>query len=115
VVSYTDQKNIPAVLRDAIKQKLGYLVPPKGDFDATDVIVTGHIRRLIFIWAQGNRWIIATEHGGFAYNDPILVYEVDPNGRRATLVAERIASPKTVCSTAEELLIQKANAAPHSP
>lgn len=100
------------MLRDAVKQKLGYLVPPKTAFDATDVIMTGQNWRLIFIWARGNVWVVATEHGGLGDNDPILAYGVDPNGQRATLVAERIASPNTVCSTAGELLNQKATVAP---
>ena len=110
VVSYSDQKDIPVVLRDAVKQKLGYLVPPKAEFDSTDVVVTGQSRRLIFIWTRSNVWVVATEHGGRGYNDPILAYTVDQNGQQVTLVAERITYPNTVCSTARELLNQKATA-----
>jgi hypothetical protein len=110
VVSYSDQKDIPVVLRNAVKQKLGYLVPPRPEFDATDVVVTGQNRRLIFIWTRSNVWVVATEHGGRGYNDPILAYTVDQSGKRITLAAERIASPNTVCSTARELLSPKATA-----
>ena len=66
----TRQDSLPRALRDAMKQKLGELVSPSSPFDATDVVQTGHNRRLIFIWSRGNRWVIATEHGGRGYNDP---------------------------------------------
>ncbi len=104
VTSYSDEKPIPAALREALKQKIGDLVLPGAAFDSTDWVTTGHSRRLIFIWARGNRWIVATEHGGRAYNDPIFAYEISPNGQRANLIGERIAGPKFVCATAEELL-----------
>jgi hypothetical protein len=104
-VQATDkQDGTPSALRAALKQKLGDMVPPKAPFDATDVVWTGHNRRLIFIWNLADRWIIATEHGGRGYNDPIFVYTVSPDGQKATLLAERIAFPNSVCSVAEELL-----------
>lgn len=112
VAPYSDQKDMPVALRDAVKQKLGELVPPNSPFDATDVATTGHNRRLIFIWARGYRWVVATEHGGRGYNDPIFGYEVSPNGQQATLIAERTAVPSSVCLTAEELLNQRAANAP---
>lgn len=112
VAFYSDQKDMPVALRDAVKQKLGKLVPPNSPFDATDVVITGHNRRLIFIWARGYRWVVATEHGGRGYNDPILGYEVSPNGQQATLIAERIAGPTSVCLTAEKLLNEPAATAP---
>jgi hypothetical protein len=93
----------PALLR-ALKQRVGELVPPGERFDATDVVVTGRDRRLIFIWTVGTRWIVATEHGGLGYNDPIFAYDLSQDGRDATLMAERIAFPHSVCSTASELL-----------
>jgi len=104
VVAHTKEKDMPAALREAIKQKLGYLVPPSVPFDATDVVMTGHNRRLIFIWVRGSMWVVATEHGGRGYNDPILAYQLDPKGLQVKLLAERIAVTNTVCSTAEELL-----------
>jgi hypothetical protein len=88
----------------ALKQRLGDLAPPGSEIDVSDVVVTGRNRRLIFVWTRGDRWIIATEHGGLAYNDPILAYNLSRDGRGATLVAERIAFPNTLWSTAEGLL-----------
>jgi len=96
VVSHSDENDMPAALRDAGKQKLGYLVPPKAPFDATDVVMTGHNRRLIFIWVRGDTWVIATEHGGRGYNDPILAYTVDPKTQLVKLVAEPIAFPNSM-------------------
>jgi hypothetical protein len=110
----SDEKDMPAPLRDAVKKKLGYLAPPNVPFDATDVVTTGHNRRLIFIWARGNVWVVATEHGGRGYNDPILAYQLDPRDLKVTLIAERIAVPKTVCATSEELLNQQ-SCGTHAP
>jgi hypothetical protein len=109
--SYFDQKDMPVALRVAVKQRLGELVPPDSPFDATDVATTGHNRRLIFIWVRGTRWVVATEHGGRGYSDPIFAYEVSLNGQRARLIAERTATPNSVCLTAEELLNQRATPA----
>ena len=109
---HLDQKDIPAALRDAVKQRLGELVPTNSPFDATDVVTTGHNRRLIFFWTRGHRWVVATEHGGRGYNDPILAYDVSLDGRQASFVAERIAYPNSVCSTAEELLNRPEPATP---
>lgn len=36
---------------------------------------------------RGTRYLIATEHGGRGYNNPIYVYEVDHNGKTAALVS----------------------------
>lgn len=108
VVSYSDPKEMPVALRDLVKQKLGDLVPPDSPFDATDVVMTGHNRRLIFIWAKGNRWVVATEHGGRGYDDPIFAYEVSPKGQQVRLIAERTATPNSVCLTVEEVLNQRA-------
>jgi hypothetical protein len=102
--SYSDEKDMPAALRDAIKQKLGDIVPPDSPFDATDVVTTGHNRRLIFIWVRGTRWVVATERGGLGYSDPIFAYEVSPNGKLARLIAQRTAAPNSVCLAAQELL-----------
>jgi hypothetical protein len=112
VVSHLNEKDMPAVLRNAIKQKLGYLVPPNVPFDATDLVMTGHNRRLIFIWVRDNTWVVATEHGGIGYNDPILAYRIDPDGQQVKLLAERIAFPNTVCSIAGELLKQPSTIVP---
>lgn len=112
VTSYSDQQDMPVALRDAVKQRLGELVPPNSPFDPTDVATTGHNRRLIFIWARGYRWVVATEHGGRGYNDPIFAYEVSSHGQQATLIAERTAIPNSLCLTAEELLNQRAPGVP---
>jgi hypothetical protein len=93
----------PALLR-ALQRDVGELVPPGGRFDATDVIVTGKNRRLIFIWNMGRRWIVATEHGGYGYNNPIFAYDLSHDGRDAILLGEWIAFPRNICSTALTLL-----------
>jgi hypothetical protein len=103
VLSATLQTAPPRLVQ-ALKEKIGELVPPGAAFDATDVIVTGRNRRLIFVWNAGKRWIVATEHGGRGYHDPIFAYDLDPNAGHATLVREEVAYPETVCSIAIGLL-----------
>jgi len=66
--------------------------------------ITGHHRRLIFIWNLRTLWIVATEHGGVGYYDPIFVYELSPEGPDAIFLAEVIALPETVCPIASGLL-----------
>ena len=84
------QTGAPPVLLRALKEHVGELVRPGGKFDATDVVETGKNRRLIFVWNVGRRWIVAIEHGGYAYNDPILAYDLSRDGRSVTLSEERI-------------------------
>lgn len=92
--------DIPAALSLA----LGDIAAPGEPFDATDVVVTGQNRRVMFIWHAGSRWVVATERGGIGYNNPVLAYDLDEDGKGAIVVAERTAFPETVCSTATDLL-----------
>ncbi len=105
VHAFTD---LPAGLKQALEAKLGDMALPGQPFDATDVVTSAHpvFRRGIFVWSRGTRWIVATEHGGIAYDDPVLAYDVDADGI-ASLVAVRGAVPNTVCVTAKGLLDAK--------
>jgi hypothetical protein len=103
VTSLPLQSAPPPLLR-ALRERIGELAPPGAPFDATDVVTTGRNRRLIFVWHSGARWIIATEHGGIGYNDPIFAYDLSQDNRNATFVQERTAIPNTVCATAISLL-----------
>ena len=103
----SDFDGMPPTLRAAIKNKVGDIVSPNEPFEATDVVVPGHTRhnrRLLFAWVLGDRWVVATEHGGIGYNNPILAFNVNGDPPRAILVSEQISFPKSVCSTAEQLL-----------
>jgi hypothetical protein len=102
----TTLRSSPAALVQAVNQHIGDIVPPGAPFDATDVVTSErpHFRREIFVWHFGRRWVVATEHGGFAYSDPIFAYDLDDTARSATLVREQTALPETVCKTANELL-----------
>jgi hypothetical protein len=93
------------LLVHALTERVGEVVPVGAPFDSTDVIVTGKNRRLIFIWNRGTRWVVATEHGGRGYNDPVFAFEIDERGNKIDLVREEIAFPDSVCSTALSLLV----------
>jgi hypothetical protein len=104
VISRLD--DAPPALAQALKERLGEVVPVGAPFDSADVIRIGKNRRLIFIWNRGTRWVVATEHGGLGYNDPVFAFEVDQNnGDKVSLVREETAFPDTVCSTASSLLV----------
>lgn len=98
------ETDVPPGLRTALARDVGDIVLAGAPFDATDVVVTGRHRRLIFVWHRGSRWIVATERGGRGYSAPVFAYDVSPDGSAATPVARRIAFPSTVCATALALL-----------
>jgi hypothetical protein len=92
--------DLPTGLTKAIRGKFGEIVPPGEKFDSTDRIVTGKNRRAILVWVRDRRWVIATEHGGLGYNDPVFAFDVSADGSEAKLVAEAIAFPDSVCAIA---------------
>ncbi|CCE00680.1 hypothetical protein [Bradyrhizobium sp. STM 3809] len=96
----------PPELVRALTQRVGEIVPVGARFDATDVVFIGpgKFRRLIFIWSRNNRWVVATERGGIAYNDPIFAFEIEGDRREAVFLREEIALPGSICSTASGLL-----------
>ncbi|MBV9569942.1 MAG: hypothetical protein JO056_01715 [Alphaproteobacteria bacterium] len=102
VAVYVSVKTLPPLLAKTLQDQFGYLAEPNESFDATDVVMTGHPNRLIFVWNRGNAWLVARERGGIAYNDPIQTFALD-NGK-AKLVAERSALPNTVCSVAHAMM-----------
>jgi hypothetical protein len=104
VTSTSQMTGISPVLARVLRAHIGELGAPGTEFDATDIIVTGRSHRLIFVWAVGKRWVVATEQGGIFYSDRIYAYDLSPDGGSATLVQERMAFPDTVCSTASSLL-----------
>jgi hypothetical protein len=65
--------------------------------------MVGRNRRFAFFWKADNKWIVATEHGGLAYNNPVFLYHLGEDGRKAVLMVQKIASPKTVCTVASGL------------
>jgi len=89
--------NTPKTLRDAIQADIGDLANPGEDFNSTDVVEGGLLfKRLIFIWHSAELWIVATESGGIAYNDPIYAYRLKQG--KAILLETSIAFPNTVCA-----------------
>ena len=97
-------KQVPSVLLQTLIDNLGEIAPPIGRFDRTDVFMFGRNRRFAFFWKADDKWIVATEHGGFVYNNPIFLYDVGGDEQKAVLAAQAIASPKTLCAVASELI-----------
>jgi hypothetical protein len=97
-------KQVPSILLQAIIDNVGEIAPPMGRFDRTDVIMFGRNRRLAFFWKADNKWIVATERGGFAYNNPIFLYDLGGNEQKAVLAVQAITSPNTLCAVASDLI-----------
>jgi len=94
---------VPSILLQTLIDSVGEIAPPGGRFDRTDVMMVGRNRRLAFFWKAGNKWTVATEHGGFGYSNPLFLYHLDEGDREAVLMAQKIASPNTLCAAASEL------------
>ena len=106
VTVLTRLEDAPRSLTRKLMARVGDIVPVGAPFDATDNLRIGKTRRLIFIWNRGTRWVVATEHGGIVYNDPVFAFEIDQNDRnKVTLVREETPFPDGVCSTASSLLV----------
>jgi hypothetical protein len=97
-------KQVPSILLQTIIDNVGEIAPPMGRFDRTDVVMVGRNRRFAFFWKADNKWIVATEHGGFAYNNPIFLYDLGGDEQKAVLTAQAIAAPNTLCAVASDLL-----------
>ena len=99
-------EHVPAILLRSLRERLGQIALPGESFNATDVFWFEPVanRRFIFFWTAGRRWIIATEQGGFFYNNPIFLYELGENERKADLIAEKVVSPDTACAVASGLI-----------
>lgn len=100
-------ERVPPALMQALRNNVGEIVGPGEKFDATDVVWTGRSRRFIFVWSAGKRWIVATEHGGLGYNDPVFVYHLGEDERSAVLMAQEIAFPNNVCAVASGLTVER--------
>ncbi len=99
---------LPAAVRKALAQKTGPMAMPGQPFNVSDV-VTSETRRLpfsrgIFVWSRGTRWVVATEHGGIGYGDPVYVFDAIADHKRVVLTTSKVATPTTVCATALDLL-----------
>lgn len=99
-------EHVPSILLRSLRERLGAIALPRESFNATDVAWFENTsnRRFMFFWKADRRWIVATEQGGFAYNNPIFLYELGEDERRADLIAEKVASPSTSCAVASDLI-----------
>jgi len=98
---------LPMAVRKALAQQTGPMAQPGQPFNASDVIDSKKPLpqwRGIFVWGRGTRWVVATEHGGYGYGDPVFLFDATANGKRVALTAKTIASPATVCAKAQDLL-----------
>ncbi len=101
--------DVPAAIRKALAEQTGDMALPGQPFNVGDVAqsVNGKtlpFRRGLFAWNRGTRWVIATEHGGRGYNDPVYAFDAGGDGKRVKLVGSKTAFPKTVCAAAAALL-----------
>ncbi len=87
-----------------LRQRLGEIAAPDAEFDSTDIVETGVGRRLIFVWQKGPLWVVATEHGGRGYNDPIFMLRFGQEDSTPELVGAKLAFPDSVCKTVRAVI-----------
>ena len=99
-------EHVPSILLSSLRDRLGEIAAPGASFNATDVVWFENApqRRFMFFWTAGRRWVIATERGGFSHYNPIFLYELGDNERKADLITEKDASSNTACAVALELI-----------
>ena len=98
--------DLPAGVRKVLAEKTGEMALPGQPFNVTDVVSGDKplpFSRGLFVWNRGTRWVIATEHGGIGYSDPIYAFGIAADGKGVKLIASKPAVPKTVCATAAAL------------
>jgi len=98
---------LPVAVRRALAKQTGPMAQPGQPFNPSDVIDEKNPlpqSRGIFVWSRGTRWVVATEHGGIGYNDPVFRFDATANGKRVALTTRKVASPTTVCAVAQDLL-----------
>ena len=99
---------VPNAVRNILDQYFKEQVVNAGaDFDVTDVVSDDppHFVRFIFAWRAGDRWLVAVEHGGYAYSDPVLLFAPTDGG--IALAKTEDANPYTLCATATQLLLDR--------
>jgi hypothetical protein len=99
-------EHVPTILLRSLKERLGEIAAPGESFNATDVVWFDNVpgRRFLFFWTADRRWVIATERGGFSLYNPIFLYELGGDERKADLIAEKDASANTACEVASDLI-----------
>ena len=98
-------EGLPPALLAALQPRLSARIAlPNQPFNSTDVIVEDYPgSRFAFVWKRGDRWIVAAERGGIAYEMLIFVYAMSENGQNALLRETRDVRPESICAVAAEI------------
>ncbi|WP_419806764.1 hypothetical protein [Terriglobus sp.] len=103
-------------VRSALLAKTPDIVDSNQPFDPTDVVMHGaHFNRFAFAWQANGRWIIATEHGGIAYYNPIYTVVSPPSPAStgpfityaARILKTTMSRPTALCPDARHALDEK--------
>ncbi len=120
VRSFHSLSALPPQIRTALFEKTKDIVDANQPFDTTDVVMHGaHFNRFAFAWHGNGRWIVATEHGGIAYYNPIYVLTLPPQptggplvSYPARIVKVAISRPTTLCEDIQRTLNETLPALP---
>jgi len=96
---------LPKPVLEALHTKSADIVEAGQPFDATDVVMHGaHFTRFAFAWSRGSHWMLITEHGGYAYNNPIYSIQYRVGEPTATITQTSAGYRWNVCTVATDRL-----------
>ncbi|MGU3668118.1 hypothetical protein ACLBX9_28350 [Methylobacterium sp. A49B] len=88
-----------------IRERFGPLSWPGGLFNPTDVVQPGiPTRRLMDVWRNGERWVLAIEQGGRGYHISVVALDFETDRNRVRQSEKRTAFPGDLCATVADVL-----------
>jgi hypothetical protein len=102
-----DLTALPTPVAHSLERHVPNLSAPGSPFNGGDIVSPGQTmldRRLIAAFHRGNRWVIAYEAAGRAYNVVVVAYEMSEDGRTSTIAFKTQTAPQTLCNAVDEAL-----------
>ncbi|MGU3538046.1 hypothetical protein [Methylobacterium sp. A54F] len=102
-------EDLPAAVSTEIRERFGPLSWPGGPFNPSDIVQPGiPTRRLMEVWRNGDRWVMAIEQGGRGYHVSVVALDLETGRRRVRRAEKRTAYPGNRCATVAGLLAGRA-------
>lgn len=105
IAGRTPLDDLPPSVSTEIRERFGPFSWPGGLFNPTDVAQPGvPTRRLINVWRNGERWVLAIEQGGRGYHISVVALDVETDRNRVRQSEKRTVFPGDLCATVADVL-----------